>query len=127
LPGWISTLNEKAPIILTLANSKVMKRVAFKMKMTPGMKEEYIKRHDQIWPEIAELIKKSGVSDYSIFLDEETNILFGVQKVEGNLSSQDLGFNEIQKKWWDYMADIMETNPDNSPITIPLVEVFHLE
>jgi L-rhamnose mutarotase len=91
------------------------------------MKEEYIKRHDQIWPEIAELIKKSGVSDYSIFLDEETNILFGVQKVEGNLSSQDLGFNEIQKKWWDYMADIMETNPDNSPITIPLVEVFHLE
>jgi L-rhamnose mutarotase len=95
--------------------------------MTPGMKEEYIKRHDQIWPEIAELIKKSGVSDYSIFLDEETNILFGVQKVEGNLSSQDLGFNEIQKKWWDYMADIMETNPDNSPITIPLVEVFHLE
>ncbi len=97
------------------------------MKMTPGMKEEYIKRHDQIWPEIAELIKKSGVSDYSIFLDEETNILFGVQKVEGNLSSQDLGFNEIQKKWWDYMADIMETNPDNSPITIPLVEVFHLE
>jgi L-rhamnose mutarotase len=60
-------------------------------------------------------------------LDEETNILFGVQKVEGNLSSQDLGFNEIQKKWWDYMADIMETNPDNSPITIPLVEVFHLE
>ncbi len=97
------------------------------MKMIPGMKEEYIKRHDQIWPEIAELIKKSGVSDYSIFLDEETNILFGVQKVEGNLSSQDLGFNEIQKKWWDYMADIMETNPDNSPITIPLVEVFHLE
>lgn len=68
------------------------------MKMIPGMKEEYIKRHDQIWPEIAELIKKSGVSDYSIFLDEETNILFGVQKVEGNLSSQDLGFNEIQKK-----------------------------
>ena len=77
-----------------------MKRVAFKMKMIPGMKEEYIKRHDQIWPEIAELIKKSGVSDYSIFLDEETNILFGVQKVEGNLSSQDLGFNEIQKKSW---------------------------
>jgi L-rhamnose mutarotase len=104
-----------------------MKRVAFKMKMIPGMKEEYIKRHDQIWPEIAELIKKSGVRGYSIFLDEETNILFGVQKVEGNLSSQDLGFNEIQKKWWDYMADIMETNPDNSPITIPLVEVFHLE
>jgi len=111
----------------TLKSTTAMRRVAFKMKMTPGMKEEYIKRHDQIWPEIAELIKKSGVSDYSIYLDEETNILFGIQKVEGNLSSQDLGFNEIQKKWWDYMADIMETNPDNSPVTIPLVEVFHMD
>lgn len=104
-----------------------MKRVAFKMKMTPGMKEEYKRRHDEIWPEIAELIKKSGVSDYSIFLDEETNTLFGVQKVSGGLGSQDLGFNEIQQKWWDYMADIMETNADNSPVSIPLEEVFHLD
>lgn len=104
-----------------------MKRFAFKMKMTPGMKEEYIKRHSQIWPEITELIKKSGVSDYSIFLDESTNILFAVQKLKGDLSSQDLGFNEIQQKWWDYMADIMETNPDNSPVTVPLTEVFHID
>lgn len=104
-----------------------MKRVAFKMKMIPGQKEEYIKRHDQIWPGIVELIKKSGVSDYSIFLDEETNILFALQKVDGELSSQDLGFNEIQQKWWDFMADIMETKPDNSPLTIPLTEVFHMD
>jgi L-rhamnose mutarotase len=104
-----------------------MQRVAFKMKMTPGMKAEYKKRHNEIWPEIAELIKKSGISDYSIFLDEETNILFGVQKVEGNIGSQDLGFNEIQKKWWDYMADIMDVNADNSPVSIPLEEVFHIE
>jgi len=75
-----------------------MQRVAFKMKMKPGMKAEYKKRHDEVWPEIVELIKKSGISDYAIFLDEETNILFGVQKVEGNIGSQDLGFNEIQKK-----------------------------
>jgi len=102
-----------------------MQRVAFKMKMKPGMKAEYKKRHDEVWPEIVQLIKKSGVSDYSIFLDEETNILFGVQKVEGGLSSQDLGFNEIQKKWWDYMADIMDTNEDNSPVTVPLTEVFY--
>jgi L-rhamnose mutarotase len=104
-----------------------MQRVAFKMKMTPGMKAEYKKRHNEVWPEIVELIKKSGISDYSIFLDEETNILFGIQKVEGNLGSQDLGFNEIQKKWWDYMSDIMEVNPDNSPVTIPLEEVFHMD
>jgi L-rhamnose mutarotase len=105
----------------------MMQRVAFKMKMTPGMKEEYKRRHSEIWPEIVELIKKSGVSDYSIFLDEETNILFGIQKVEGNLSSQDLGFNEIQQKWWDYMADIMDVNEDNSPVSKPLVEVFHMD
>lgn len=103
-----------------------MQRVAFKMKMKPGMKAEYKKRHDEVWPEIVELIKKSGISDYAIFLDEETNILFGVQKVEGNIGSQDLGFNEIQKKWWDYMADIMEVNADNSPVNSPLEEVFYL-
>jgi len=102
-----------------------MKRVAFKMKLKPGHKAEYIKRHDQVWPEILDLIKKSGVHDYSIFLDEETNILFGVQKVEGGVSSQDLGAAEIQKKWWAYMADIMETNPDNSPVTVLLEEVFY--
>jgi len=104
-----------------------MQRVAFKMKMKPGMKAEYMKRHNEVWPEIVELIRKSGISDYSIFLDEETNILFGVQKVSGNVGSQDLGFNEIQKKWWDYMADIMDTNPDHSPVTIFLDEVFHLD
>ena len=104
-----------------------MQRVAFKMKMLPGMKAEYKKRHDEVWPEIVELIKKSGISDYAIFLDEETNILFAVQKVEGNVGSQDLGFDEITKKWWAYMADIMETNPDHSPMSVPLPEVFHMD
>jgi len=96
------------------------------MKLKPGFKDEYIKRHDGVWPGIVDLIKKSGISDYSIFLDEETNILFGVQKVEGDASSQDLGFAEIQKKWWDYMSDIMEVNPNNSPVTTPLEEVFFM-
>jgi L-rhamnose mutarotase len=104
-----------------------MKRVAFKMKLKQGFKQEYIKRHNEVWPEIAELIKRSGISDYSIFLDEETNSLFGVQKVNGKVSSQGLGSEEIQQKWWDYMSDIMEVNPDNSPVSIPLEEVFYLE
>jgi len=103
-----------------------MQRVAFKMKMLPGMKAEYKKRHDEVWPEIVERIKKSGISDCAIFLDEETNILFGAQKVEGNIGSKALVFNEIQKKWWDYMADIMEVNADNSPVTVSLEEVFYL-
>lgn len=104
-----------------------MKKIAFKMKLKPGYKEEYKRRHDQIWPELKELLKKSGVSDYSIFFDEETNILFAVQKVEGDSSSQDLGLNPIVQKWWKYMADIMETNPDFSPVSIPLEIVFHMD
>jgi len=104
-----------------------MKRFGFKMKLKPGFKDEYIKRHNAIWPELAELIKSTGVSDYSIFLDEETNILFGVQKQGGEQSSQELGENPIVQRWWSFMADIMETNPDNSPITIPLEEVFYMK
>lgn len=104
-----------------------MQRTAFKMKLKHGCEAEYKKRHDEIWPELVELIKNSGVSDYSIFLDIETNILFAVQKQSGRESSQDLGTNPVVRKWWDYMSDIMEVNPDNSPVTIPLPEVFYLD
>lgn len=104
-----------------------MNRTAFKMKLKPGCEAEYKKRHDEIWPELAELIRESGVFDYSIFLDYETNILFAVQKQSGAQSSQDLGTNPVVRKWWDYMSDIMEVNPDNSPLTTPLTEVFYLD
>jgi L-rhamnose mutarotase len=103
------------------------KRFGFKMKMYPGFKEEYRKRHGEIWPELVRLLKNEGVGNYSIFLDEETNTLFAYQEQSGNNSSQDLGQTEIVKKWWKYMADIMETNPDNSPISIPLEQVFYME
>ncbi len=96
------------------------------MILKPGMEAEYEKRHNAIWPELAALIKSTGVSDYSIFWDKDTNILFATQKVSGDASSQDLGGNPIVKKWWDYMADIMEVNPDNSPISIDIKEVFYL-
>jgi len=104
-----------------------MKKIAFKMKLKPGFKDEYKKRHDAIWPELKKMIKDSGVSDYTIFLDEETNILFAVQKVSGTGGSQDLGTTAIVQKWWKYMADIMETNADFSPVSIPLEPVFHMD
>jgi L-rhamnose mutarotase len=104
-----------------------MRRFGFKMKLKPGFKEEYRRRHAEIWPELKKLIKDSGVSDYSIFLDEETNILFACQKQTGDQSSQDLGSNPVVQKWWAYMADIMDTNHDNSPVTVPLEEIFYLE
>ena len=104
-----------------------MERLAFKMYLNEGQKEEYKKRHNELWPELRQLLKSAGVSEYSIFLDEETNILFAFQKVSGEGSSQDLGSNPIVQKWWAYMADIMETNDDNSPRMVPLDEVFYME
>ncbi|MBN2262119.1 MAG: L-rhamnose mutarotase, partial [Prolixibacteraceae bacterium] len=92
-----------------------MKRVAFKMQLKPGCKEEYQKRHNEIWPELKHLISQAGISEYSIFLDEETNTLFAFQKVSGEGNSQDLGQTAIVQKWWAFMADIMDTNPDQSP------------
>lgn len=97
------------------------------MKMLPGFKEEYKKRHNEIWPELVRLLKNEGICNYSIFLDEETNTLFAYQEQTGESSSQDLGNTEVVKKWWKYMTDVMETNPDNSPVTIPLVPVFYME
>jgi len=104
-----------------------MRREAFKMYLKPGFEAEYAKRHREIWPELKQLLKDSGISDYSIFWDRETNFLFGYQIVDGEASSQGLGENSVVQKWWAYMADIMETNPDNSPVSIPLQEVFHLD
>ena len=104
-----------------------MNRIEFKMKLKPGCAGEYKKRHDEIWPELSQLLKESGNSDYSIFLDHETNTLFAMQKQADDVSSQDLGENTILIKWWKYMADIMETNEDFSPVTSPLTEVFYLE
>ncbi|MDC7126051.1 MAG: L-rhamnose mutarotase [Spirochaetales bacterium] len=103
-----------------------MSTAAFKMKLKPGMRDEYKKRHDAIWPELKKLLSDSGVYDYRIFFDEETNLLFGVQKIKGDSGSQDLGKNPVVQKWWHYMADIMEVNEDESPVSIPLKEVFYL-
>jgi L-rhamnose mutarotase len=97
------------------------------MKLLPGMKDEYRKRHDEIWPELKRLLSDAGVHDYSIFLDEETDTLFAVQKNEGGSGSQDLGGTEIVRRWWAYMADVMETKADSSPVSVPLTEVFHMD
>jgi L-rhamnose mutarotase len=104
-----------------------MKRFGFKMKMLPGFKEGYRKRHCEIWLELVRLLKNKDIGNYSIFLDEETNTLFAYQEQSGDSSSQNLGNTKIVKKWWKYMADIMETNPDYSPVTIPLEQVFYME
>ena len=96
------------------------------MQLHRGFEEEYKKRHDNLWPELKELLRKSGVSEYSIYLDENTNTLFGVMQVEDPAVFENLPEHPVMKKWWAYMRDIMDTNPDNSPVSIPLKEVFYL-
>jgi L-rhamnose mutarotase len=103
-----------------------MTRVAFKMKLFQGKEAEYKKRHDEIWPELSSLLKNSGIKEYSIFLDEETNSLFGVLKVDDPGILSKLPGEPVMQKWWDYMKDIMDTNADASPVSIPLKEVFYL-
>jgi L-rhamnose mutarotase len=103
-----------------------MDRIAFKMKLLPGCRDEYKKRHDEIWPELILLLKQAGISEYSIFLDEETNSLFGFLKTEDRQLLDNLPAHAIMQKWWAHMRDIMESNADNSPVSVPLKEVFYL-
>lgn len=98
----------------------------FKMKVYPGMAEEYKRRHDNLWPEMKELIHEYGGKNYSIFLDEETLTLFAYVEITDPEKWSQIGQTAINRKWWDYMADIMETNKDNSPVATPLPMVFHL-
>jgi L-rhamnose mutarotase len=102
-------------------------RLAFKMKLHKGQEAEYKKRHDELWPELRLLLKETGVSDYSIFLDESTGDLLGVLKVKDPILMNELPLHPVMQKWWAFMKDIMESNSDNSPISIPLKEVFHLD
>jgi len=103
-----------------------MQRVAFKMQFFKGQEAEYKKRHDQLWPELESLLKETGIMEYSIFLDEVTGDLFGVLKISDALKLDALPDQPVMKKWWAYMKDIMASNPDNSPVSIPLQEVFYM-
>jgi L-rhamnose mutarotase len=104
-----------------------MPRLAFKMKLFPGCEAKYQKRHNEIWPELSKLLKDHGISDYSIFLDDETLTLFGVLTIEDPAKMDELPAAPVMKQWWAYMADIMESNPDNSPVSVSLKEVFHMK
>ena len=104
-----------------------MEQKAFKMKLKPGFADEYKKRHNAIWPELKKAITESGVYDYSIFLDEESLTLFAVQKVRDGGNPDAQKEMQIVRKWWDMMADIMDVNPDNSPVCTELRQMFHMD
>lgn len=104
-----------------------MPRLAFRMQLKPGFELEYRRRHDEIWPELVELLHQKGITDYSIFLDQPSGALFGVLHAADPMKMDELPGHPVMKKWWAYMKDIMDANPDDSPVSIPLKEVFHLD
>ncbi len=101
-------------------------RVAFKMQLNQGQEAEYQRRHDEIWPELADLLRETGVKNYSIFLDPDTNALIGVLDIPDSAALDTLPQHPVMQRWWAYMSDIMATNADHSPVSIPLKEVFYL-
>jgi L-rhamnose mutarotase len=106
---------------------KNMKRKAFVMRLNPGCEAEYKRRHDAIWPELKAELRKAGVSNYSIFLDRETNTLFAFQHLADDADGENLSQQDVVKKWWHMMKDLMDTNPDESPVSGELIEVFHMD
>lgn len=100
---------------------------AFRMKLRPGAMQEYRRRHDEIWPELSQLLHDAGIHDYSIFLDEETLHLFAVLKLKPDNTRESLPQHPVMKRWWQHMADLMETHADNRPREWPLTPMFHLE
>ena len=103
-----------------------MQRHAFKMFLNSGAASEYRKRHDEIWPELALLLKRAGVSNYSIHLDAETDILFAYLERHEDHGMDQLAVHPLMRRWWDHMKDIMRANVDGSPIAVPLAEMFYL-
>lgn len=103
-----------------------MHRLAFKMKLHKGFESEYQRRHKAIWPELSALLKESKIQEYSIFLEESTGSLFGYLQVKDPAIMDQLPQHPVMQRWWHYMKDIMDVNPDESPVSIPLKEVFYL-
>ena len=105
---------------------ETMQRHAFKMFLNPGCEAEYIRRHDEIWPDLLVLLKDAGISNYSIHLDRETNVLFGYLERRDDHAMETLPDHPVMQRWWAHMGDIMRTNPDGSPVAVALTETFYM-
>lgn len=103
-----------------------MEKYAFKMQLNPGCLDAYRKRHDEIWPELVELLRDAGIRDYSIHLDEETGVLFGVLWRREDHGMDALPDHPVMQRWWAHMADLMQTHPGHQPVATPLTPVFHM-
>jgi L-rhamnose mutarotase len=105
----------------------MMQKYAFKMQLNPGCQDAYQQRHDAIWPELVALLHEAGVSDYSIFLDPETLILFGVLTRRDDHTMDDLPLHPVMQRWWAHMSDIMQSQADHAPVVTPLPQLFYMK
>lgn len=103
-----------------------MERIAFRMQLKKGYEAEYQKRHQEIWPELTLLLKNTGISEYSIFLEPVSLQLFGFLKISDAVKLNDLPNEPLMQRWWTYMKDLMECHDNHAPISLPLQEVFYL-
>lgn len=104
-----------------------MIRKAFVMQVNPDKHEEYEKRHNPIWDELAQTLKQHGSHHYSIFLDKQRHLLFGYVEIESEARWAAVAQTDVCQKWWQYIADVMPSNPDNSPVSSDLKSVFYLD
>lgn len=84
------------------------------MKLHDGFEKKYKERHKDLWAEMKDMIHEYGGSNYSTYLDKQTNYLYGFIELEDEILWNKSAETEICKRWWEYMADIMETNEDKS-------------
>jgi L-rhamnose mutarotase len=104
-----------------------LEKYAFTMRLKPGVTAEYERRHDALWPDLAEALRQAGIRDYSIFLAPDQLTLFAVLWRTDDHTMDSLPHQAVMKRWWAFMADLMDTNPDASPVVTPLRRVFHLD
>jgi L-rhamnose mutarotase len=97
------------------------------MFLKPGAEAEYRRRHDEIWPELAQLLRDTGVSEYLIYFDPATDALFALVDETDAADKTWIGAYPVMQRWWQYMADLMLTNEDQSPVTGNLIQVFRLK
>jgi len=103
-----------------------MEKYAFKMQLRSGCATAYRQRHDAIWPELVELLRRAGISDYSIHLDPGTDALFAVLWRRDGHGMDSLPQQPLMRRWWAHMADLMQTGPSGEPVATPLPTLFHL-
>jgi L-rhamnose mutarotase len=103
-----------------------MIRKAFRMSVHHGQEDEYARRHNPIWRELADMLAAHGVRNYSIFLDRQTGDLFAYAEIESEERWDAIAATDVCRRWWRYMSDVMPSKPDGQPVSRPLPEVFHL-